>query len=195
MIARSLFPIGNAEVLCFLYKLDFPNGKSYIGVTTTMLCERINKHKTASSLVGHGIRCHGILKDRILVVGERQYILSLEKKAISKYKTLAPNGYNLSQGGEGFSSEDVKSLWNNPKIRERWIQNISISQKRRYQSREQYEKQLKILARARKKRWSTKAQRKHQSERRKQELQSEKKRAQFLLIQAKGRASRWGGSK
>ncbi len=62
-----------------LYKLTFPNGKSYIGITKHSLEHRIKIHIRASRS------------------GRKLAIYN----AIRKYGTFGDGGYNLIDGGEG----------------------------------------------------------------------------------------------
>lgn len=105
-----------------LYRLVFPNGKSYIGITSRTIEERFYEHcKTAknngSYAIHKAIRKYG--KENILietlVIGEWVYLTYLEKLAISSFKTKGRNGYNLTNGGEGvcglvFSAESLLKL-------------------------------------------------------------------------------------
>lgn len=89
----------------YLYKLDFEGGKSYIGITTKGVEHRFNKHRLSaiggSSLAVHRAwRVHGAPEKSILAILEDDELASAEIKAIKAYNTLAPNGYNLSLGGE-----------------------------------------------------------------------------------------------
>lgn len=92
-----------------LYKLDFPNGKSYIGITKNTANKRFLGHARkagkTSCAVHHAIHKYGkdAVEVKTLVVAEYEYILSLEKAAILAYKTKVPNGYNLTDGGDGIT--------------------------------------------------------------------------------------------
>lgn len=90
-----------------LYRLTFPNGKSYVGITSTRLRRRIALHKNHAK-VGRqtalcaAIRKHGMPKAETLVVcADWAYLCDLERDAIAAFGTLVPSGYNLSPGGEG----------------------------------------------------------------------------------------------
>lgn len=90
-----------------LYRLTFPNGKSYIGITSGAVKRRVAKHVSQAkegrrSAVSQAIRKYGAFKTEILVVaGDWSYLCDLEQRAIAAFKTLAPHGYNLTSGGEG----------------------------------------------------------------------------------------------
>lgn len=90
---------------CILYKLDFPNGKSYIGITKSTLDKRVSQHIASSrnpkQLINYAIKKYGDnFHKRILVIGKLNYIKDLEIKSISRFNTISPNGYNLSLGGD-----------------------------------------------------------------------------------------------
>lgn len=100
-----------------LYKLDFPNGKSYIGITKRTLQRRLREHFASSSksLVSTAIRKYG--KERVSVsilfeCATYQSLRHLEMLIIRQLNTRSPNGYNLSDGGEcccGEAQEDWES--------------------------------------------------------------------------------------
>lgn len=109
------------EVAATLYRLDFPNGRVYIGATTQTLKYRLQIHfqdARAGSLapVHAAIRKFGKRSVSIsaLVIGPESYIYELEREAI---RVLAPNGYNVSRGGWGNSKRvsanrfDLASDW------------------------------------------------------------------------------------
>jgi len=89
-----------------LYQLTCPNGKSYIGVTEKTARERFRthvhqRHSRAYALYA-AIRRYGwqAIQVRTLVIGAMNYLLELEQQAIKVFGTKAPNGYNLTDGGE-----------------------------------------------------------------------------------------------
>lgn len=141
-----------------LYRLTFSNGKSYIGQTVRAMNTRIAQHgqmaKAGSLLPVHcAWRMHG--KPEVKVVSEHSDTLLLheaEKAAIIEFKTLAPDGYNLSHGGDTAPSKnpDVaakisakakgrkhenteswsaasKRQWSNPEYREKVISAVKSS--------------------------------------------------------------------
>lgn len=89
-----------------LYKLSFASGKSYIGQTTRKMITRITQHRQSarngSMLAVHcAWRMYG--EPEVVVLGQfdsQDALHAAEIAAISEYKTLTPNGYNLSNGGE-----------------------------------------------------------------------------------------------
>ena len=120
-----------------LYKLTSPSGKSYIGITTVRLKERMWRHKKDANKgvnrpICNAIRRHGFDSFTLTVLNEsndRSELLLLEIEAIKQYNTLHPNGYNYTAGGDGSRgtshSEDFKSLlsarlkasWQDPEYR------------------------------------------------------------------------------
>ena len=90
-----------------LYVLEFPNGKRYLGVTSETLKRRWGAHKRAYGYgarypVNIAINKYGSdnIVPRTLVVGDEDYILDLEVKAIAAFQTRNPkNGYNVALGG------------------------------------------------------------------------------------------------
>jgi group I intron endonuclease len=88
---------------CYLIT-NLVNGKQYVGIAINPE-RRWIEHKCGhgSKLLYSAIKKYGLssFKYEILGVGVEQQIKELEIAQISKYKTVAPNGYNLTFGGEG----------------------------------------------------------------------------------------------
>jgi group I intron endonuclease len=86
------------------------NGKSYVGITTRTLEKRKRQHlKTArggrvASPFYRAINKYGPdsfaweILEKVLFVDS---LLALERYYIKKFKTLSPDGYNLTSGGDG----------------------------------------------------------------------------------------------
>lgn len=103
-----------------VYKIDFPNGKSYIGFTSKTAMVRFNSHCSKSSLkedkykqsVSRAISKYGKENCKLttLFCGSYYYCIGLEDAAIKLYGTMSPNGYNVSSGGIGcsLSKEQIK---------------------------------------------------------------------------------------
>ena len=96
-----------------LYKLTFTSGKSYIGQTVRDMATRFTQHKQSamrrdSQLPVHcAWRKHG--EPLLEVIGEYQTVEELhaaEILAIKDQGTLAPNGYNVSYGGDTAPSKN-----------------------------------------------------------------------------------------
>jgi group I intron endonuclease len=92
-----------------LYKLTFPNGKSYIGITKHTIERRVNKHIQDSRCniknyaIHEAIRKYGedSFEIRVLAMADENELPVLEIEAIKKHKTFGKGGYNLTAGGEG----------------------------------------------------------------------------------------------
>lgn len=91
-----------------LYRLTFPNGKAYIGITSRTANARFKEHcKNASN--GRGIAVSRAIKKyghcsvvvETLLVASWQYLIFIEPIVISHFKTRGDGGYNVSAGGEG----------------------------------------------------------------------------------------------
>ena len=93
-----------------IYKItNKVNGKAYIGKTTRdperrVIYEHLNRKKHGCQHLERAIQKYGkenftweILHDGILP----KLLDSFEIEAIKKHNTLSPNGYNLTEGGEG----------------------------------------------------------------------------------------------
>lgn len=84
-----------------LYKLDFEDGKSYVGITTKTIAHRFNAH-ACNARTGRRARLyaawrkHGEPRLTVLAVLEDRELASTEIRAIAAYGTLAPNGYNMT---------------------------------------------------------------------------------------------------
>lgn len=102
-----------------VYKHTAPNGKAYVGITDDYE-RRCKQHKSASKQ-GVGCRAFGVaikkygwnnFKHEILEAGLTAEEAKLREVAlIAEHNTLAPNGYNLTEGGEhGTHSEETKEL-------------------------------------------------------------------------------------
>jgi group I intron endonuclease len=92
----------------FLYRLTFPNGKAYIGITSRTAKARFKEHcKNAAS--GRGIAVsraitkygHQSVVVETLLSATWDYLLFIEPLVIELYGTKGNGGYNLSAGGEG----------------------------------------------------------------------------------------------
>lgn len=122
-----------------MYKLTFANGKSYIGITSGSLHRRIILHRSHAKKEVRGalqraIRKYGFNSITVEVIATAsgwEELCEMEKVAIVKFNTLAPNGYNVTSGGEGAvgvpispqqrqaASERTKHLWAQGRMRNR----------------------------------------------------------------------------
>ena len=90
----------------YLYKIDFPHGKSYIGISSRPAISRFTKHcrNGPSTAIAFALRKYGKANATLrtlAIADDWQYLCQLEKKAIAAFNTRAPAGYNLTDGGEG----------------------------------------------------------------------------------------------
>jgi len=96
-------PSSRMSRVSFLYKIDFPNGKGYIGISIDPLRRwktHLRRAKRESSLPVHNaLRKFPEAAFKVLAKGELEYIQELEIKAIALFETLVPKGYNLGLGG------------------------------------------------------------------------------------------------
>ena len=88
-----------------LYKLTFPNGRSYIGIAGNGAKGRFLDHRSAAlksdTLIYRAWRKHGEPILQVLAVVEDALLNEIEIKAIAAYGTMTPDGYNSTLGGEG----------------------------------------------------------------------------------------------
>lgn len=104
------------------------NGKQYVGQTIQQLRFRIYDHKLKKKFyIGQAIDKYGLENFKIEILEEcstKEQLDERERYWIAKLNTKAPNGYNLTNGGEGvcgrrLSAETVKKiLTNEPQRRE-----------------------------------------------------------------------------
>ncbi len=78
-------------------------GKIYVGKTVYM-CKRLNSHKSGTrSYISRAIHKHG-WDDFVLVILAKvpdKAASQLEQEWIKRLGTIVPDGYNLTEGGEG----------------------------------------------------------------------------------------------
>lgn len=89
-----------------LYKLDFTNGKSYVGIAFKSAQQRFGDHRYGArhnrqNLLYHAWRKYGEPTLKILATVENSLLHEMEIRAIAAYKTVSPHGYNLTSGGAG----------------------------------------------------------------------------------------------
>jgi group I intron endonuclease len=100
-----------------VYQLVFPNSKSYVGLTTKSAEVRYRRHIALSKgksrrPIYNAIRKHGAPEMRILFESFEQALLEeQERRFIAELRTMVPNGYNTTAGGDGitgyqFTTED-----------------------------------------------------------------------------------------
>ena len=85
------------------------NNKSYIGITTRNIERRWYEHKyvpnSCGQLLAKAISKYGeksfIIEHIASAIGNVENLKELEKQIIQQCGTMAPNGYNLTAGGDG----------------------------------------------------------------------------------------------
>lgn len=100
-----------------IYKIfNLINGKIYIGQTSKDVSLRIAEHIYGKYLLGKALRKYGIESFSISVIDSaetQEAINEKEKYWISFYGCRVPNGYNLTDGGEGvlgfYPTEEIKN--------------------------------------------------------------------------------------
>ena len=132
-----------------LYKLTSPSGKSYIGISSKGLEARWAKHvehalgkRTAGALYA-ALRKYGTDSFSREVIGcsdDWDTLRQMEIDAIRDHGTLAPRGYNITQGGEGTRD----------RLSDQARANISAAQRKRYARPEERERLLRVGEAARK---------------------------------------------
>lgn len=90
-----------------IYKLTCTdNQKSYIGKTTQKIEERFKQHMKTDSYIGDAIRSHSADKFTKEILEECETQEQLNEREIfwiAKINCKSPNGYNLTDGGDGVS--------------------------------------------------------------------------------------------
>lgn len=83
----------------YIYKItNKVNNKSYIGYTTNPQARwEGHRHNQGSKLVFQAIKKYGIDNFEFKVIAEDT--VDNEQKYIEQYNTIAPNGYNITEGG------------------------------------------------------------------------------------------------
>lgn len=99
---------GEAQMGC-MYMIESPSGKQYIGITSKSVQARWRMHKThalrsAEGALQKAIQKYGAdnMSVKVLVLADSyEYLKELEVKAIVAFNTKVPNGYNMTDGGDG----------------------------------------------------------------------------------------------
>ena len=103
----------NNERVGLIYKITSPSGKSYIGKTVQSFSVRTCQHKKKSSgctALKNAINKYGWAKMKREIVEENipeDQLNDREKYWIKTYNTIAPHGYNLTDGGESGLLSDI----------------------------------------------------------------------------------------
>lgn len=92
-----------------LYRLDFPSGKSYIGITMGSVESRFRAHVLESTkrkgwAVHRAIAKYGVEAVKVVTLAISDswgYLQLVEKNAIRVFGTFGEGGYNMTAGGDG----------------------------------------------------------------------------------------------
>jgi group I intron endonuclease len=93
----------------FLYRISFPNGKVYIGITSRTVKERFAEHCGKAARLDKNFAVHAAIckygKENILLetIASANWdeIKAMEVSAIAEQNARVPFGYNLTDGGDG----------------------------------------------------------------------------------------------
>lgn len=99
-----------------IYCLTFPNNKKYIGQTIRPLHVRLKQHGKSKDCraLYNALNKYGNYKSEILLEVNNELLDFYEIKFIELYNTLAPNGYNIRNGGSnGTFCEETKLKMSN----------------------------------------------------------------------------------
>jgi group I intron endonuclease len=142
------------------YKLKFPNGKIYIGITRESVEKRIKRHINYAKngkkfALSCAIRKYGENSFSYEIVGEGtwEYLKKLEIQLIKENNSFGNNGYNMTSGEEGSLGVALKESTKNKisnslsgrHLSNEHRKNIGIAQKSKSISNETKEK-MRIAA-------------------------------------------------
>jgi hypothetical protein len=143
-----------------IYKIQFPNGKHYIGLTTTSLQQRGKEHKKCAKSGDKRCLYNAIRKCDIVETFELieidtadtiEELCEKEIRYIAEYNSyyMNGNGYNMTYGGEGtngyvFTEQDNKKnserrkqyYENNPEAIERMSESLKLHYENNPEARE-----------------------------------------------------------
>ena len=136
----------------YIYKIQFPNGKNYIGLTTTSLEQRTKEHKRSAErgdlkLIYKALRKYEMIDSfELIEIDTATTLEELREKEIGyilEYKShyIDGNGYNMTYGGEGtngyvFTEDDNKK---NSDRKKKYYENPEAIQKNREAIKKYYE--------------------------------------------------------
>jgi hypothetical protein len=148
-----------------IYKIQFPNGKHYIGLTTTSLEQRTKEHRSCAKsgdnkCLYNAIRKYDMIDNIKLIeidtADTNEELCEKEKRYIHEYNSYYMNGrgYNMTYGGEGTNgyvfteedklkmSESAKNYFDNRNEDE--IQKFKEAHSKPYEGDDGQEKRQKI---------------------------------------------------
>ena len=98
-------PNSDCETAMVIYKItNLLNGMIYVGQTTRTVEERFKAHTKADSYIGRAIRKYGVENFSIEILEQCETLEQLNKREIfwiAYFNCKKPNGYNLTDGGDG----------------------------------------------------------------------------------------------
>ena len=137
------------EIFGFIYDLiDGTNDFEYIGQTTQTVEARFKQHKKSEQYIDRMIQDHGDLfvVVTLKVCYSKEELDYWEKRIIKARGTRYPNGYNMTDGGEGVSgwkhTDEIKAQISatstGRKHTEKALANMSAAQKKRFENPEEH---------------------------------------------------------
>jgi hypothetical protein len=185
----------------YIYKIKFPNGKHYVGLTTTSLKRRLEQHKQCAKqgdtkCLYNALRKYDMVDLLELIEIDKadtiEELCNMEIEYIKKYNSyyMNGNGYNMTFGGEGtngyvFTEEDNKK--NSERMKKYFENNLdarqqcSESQKKRFENPEARQQ----LCEAQKKRFENPEAKQQMSEAQKKRFENLEARQQLCEAQKK----------
>ena len=134
-----------------IYKIQNKiNGKIYIGQTKKNLNERICEHLHNKSYIGNALKKYGLECFDISVIDTadtKEWLNDKEIEYIALYNCKHPNGYNLTDGGEGINGlaeESIQKLKNWERTKE-YRKKLSIAQTGKKQSESSSQKKREAM--------------------------------------------------
>jgi len=118
------------------------NGKRYVGLTVKTLRKRIINHLCAQTCIGSALRKYGLDLFDLSIIDNAEDAKSLYEKEqhwIRFYGCKEPNGYNMTDGGEGtigmkYSEESKRKISESAKGNKKWLGKIHTEESKRKMS-------------------------------------------------------------
>ena len=138
-----MYPHSVSDKVGCLYVIDFPNGKSYYGITSRGLQRRLREHVCLAE-AGRPYALSKALRlyddwfiAQVLVIAPMKYLEELEVKVIEAYQSRIPNGYNQALGGRlaPSSTSEVRLLLSNLKLGTKHSEATKAKLKKAWESR------------------------------------------------------------
>lgn len=116
-ITRYSRRMAGARLEASLYLMTFPNGKSYVGITKRPNV-RLREHRKraatgAAQAIYQAWRKHG--EPTMQIIGKAtnyETAFAMEVALIERMGTKAPNGYNMTDGGDALNGLERSPEWN-----------------------------------------------------------------------------------